>query len=275
MLVSVFIPTYNASAVIGKTLESVLSQSYRDIEVWLVDDASTDNTVQILQEWQERDPRLHILAKEQNEGFVPYSWNRVFPLLKGEFTLYMSHDDSLSPNCIELLVEAQRQTGADCVIPDCVFTTATATTTTTSTSNNQSSGQLTLPLSLTLFSPRTAFARMLNYDIPGFALWRTSMIKRIGMPTEAWNSDEGMQRIWALNSKNGVALCPEAKFYYYLTEASITRGLKPYHITGLKTQRRLLRTAFAHLIFLTHPLPVIRFAWQYLKSWRYLTKELG
>ncbi|MDO4497666.1 MAG: glycosyltransferase family 2 protein, partial [Bacteroidales bacterium] len=122
MKVSIFIPTYNATGCIGDTLQSVLAQTYKDIEVWVVDDCSPDNTVEYLKEWQQRDERVHVLAKEKNEGFVPYSWVRVFPLLKGEFTLYMSHDDYLSPDCIELLVKKQQETGADCIIPDCVFT---------------------------------------------------------------------------------------------------------------------------------------------------------
>ncbi|MBQ0058203.1 MAG: glycosyltransferase family 2 protein [Bacteroidales bacterium] len=264
-MVSVFIPTHNASAIIGKTLQSVLSQTYVELEVWAVDDCSTDDTVQVLKDWQKRDSRLHIISKEKNEGFVPYSWNRVFPLLKGEFTLYMSHDDYLSPDCIALLVKAQQETGADCVIPDCVFTYDDG--------RQQSSAFVLHPSSL--LSPQKAFARMLNYDIPGFALWRTSVIRNVGMVTEAWNSDEGMQRIWALNCKNGVSLCPAARFFYRLTDASITRGLKPYHLTGLKTQRRLLNAAFANGIWWRYPLPVIRFAWQYLKSYRYLHQQLG
>ncbi len=110
---------------------------------------------------------------------------------------------------------------------------------------------------------------MLNYDIPGFALWRTSMIREIGMPTEAFNSDEGMQRIWALNS-NKVAIDSSAKFYYFLTERSITRGLNPYHLSGLKTQKRLLKETFSNGIWWRYPKATFRFVWQYFKSYRYL-----
>jgi len=129
-------------------------------------------------------------------------------------------------------------------------------------------------LSDTTLTRKQAFARMLNYDIPGFALWRTALIKKIGMPTEAWNSDEGMQRIWALNCKNGVALCPEAKFYYFLTNASITKGLKPYHKTGLLTQKRLLKAILLHGIWIRYPYLLLRFCVQYMKSYVYLKKNL-
>lgn len=260
MKVSVFIPTYNAASCIEKTLRSVLEQTYSNLEVWIVDDCSTDNTCEILQAQAEQDSRVKLLFKEKNEGFVPYSWNRVFPVLNGEFTFYMSHDDQISPDCIERLVRTQQKTGSDTVIPDCVFTYEDG--------HQKSSLSLTLTL-----SSKEAFAKMLNYDIPGFALWRTAMIREIGMPTEAFNSDEGMQRIWALKS-NKVAIDGSAKFCYLLTEGSITRGLKPYHLTGLKTQKRLLKTAFCSGIWWRYPKETVRFAWQYLKSYRYLHKNL-
>ena len=261
MTVSVFIPTYNASGCIDATLKSVLCQTYKDLEVWVVDDCSPDDTVAILRRWQERDSRVNILTKEKNEGFVPYSWNRVFPRLKGELTLYMSHDDYLSPDCIELLVKSQQESGVDAVIPDCVFV------------YDDGLEKSSFSSSIT-FSARKAFARMLNYDIPGFALWRTSLIKDKGMPTEAWNSDEGMQRIWALNCKNGVALCPQAKFFYRISQASITKGLKPYHLTGLKTQKRLFKAAFLSGTCFCYPKEFLRFVWQYLKSYGYLMRNI-
>lgn len=270
MKVSVFIPTYNASSCIEKTLRSVLEQTYSNLEVWIVDDCSTDNTREILQAQAEQDSRVKLLFKEKNEGFVPYSWNRVFPLLNGEFTFYMSHDDQISPDCIERLVRTQQKTGSDTVIPDCVFTYEDGHQKSSLSSYSPFGSCSSKALSL---SSKEAFAKMLNYDIPGFALWRTAMIREIGMPTEAFNSDEGMQRIWALKS-NKVAIDGSAKFYYLLTEGSITRGLKPYHITGLKTQERLLKETFSNGIWWRYPKETLRFAWQYLKSYRYLKSSM-
>lgn len=257
MLVSIFIPTYNASTCIDSTLENVLGQTYSNLDVWVVDDCSTDDTLTKLQLWQKRDTRLHVLAKERNEGFVPYSWNRVFPHLKGEFTLYMSQDDYLSLECIEQLVNNQQKSDADAIIPNCILVYDDGRTQSAFSSSS-------------FLSCRQAFARMLNYDIPGFALWRTSLIRSVGMPTEAWNSDEGMQRIWALHCKKGVSLCFEAIFYYHIAANSITIGLRPYHLTGLKTQQRLICTSIIYGIVYQYPFSVFRFAWQFFKSYIYL-----
>ena len=261
-MVSVFIPTFNASACIDKTLTSVLEQTYSDLEVWLVDDCSTDDTVGKLKEWQKKDPRVHLITKDHNEGFVPYSWNRVFPLLNGEFTLYLSHDDYLASDCIERLVNAQYETGVDAVIPNVIFVQKESGKEKESFAGTDNSK----------LSPREAFARMLNYDIPGFALWRTELIRSLGMPTEAWNSDEGMQRLWALNAPKGVTICPSAKFYYLITSSSITQGLKPYHISGLKTQKRLLIASISSGTWFMHPSKWLRFVWQFFKSYVYLKR---
>lgn len=269
-MVSIFIPTYKANpSLLEETLQSVLQQTYADLEIWLVDDASTDGTPALLDEWASRDARIHVIHKEKNEGFVPFSWNRVFPYLQGEWTLYMSHDDLLAPDCISHLV-AEATEGVDCIIPTCI---------------GFEQNHLAPEHSLDAFnqknnfkqrehlSCREAFARMLNYDIPGFALWRTSLIRDYGMPTEAFNSDEGMQRIWALHS-DSVVLCPAARFYYRIVPSSITKGLKPYHRTSLLTQRRLLKAAIEAGIWWRYPKPVLVFFIQYLRSWRYLSKAL-
>ena len=273
MLVSIFIPTYNASCCIDETLNSVLSQTCTNLEVWVVDDCSTDSTPQILDAWASQDSRVKVLHKERNEGFVPFSWNHVFPLLTGEFTLYLSHDDLLSADCIEKLVAKQQEAGADCVIPEVRMWNAAQDEKEILDGSWTIHGNSCLAKGMTVVNGKTAFAHMLNYDIPGFALWRTELIRKVGMPTEAWNSDEGMQRIWALNCMK-VTFDADAKFYYRITPGSITKGLKPYHLTGLKTQQRLLETAIGQGLWWKAPIQVIKFGIQYLKSYRYLHSQL-
>lgn len=260
-MISVFIPTYNSATSIERTIDCILTQTYKDLEICIVDDCSTDDTLQILERISAAEPRVRYIQKEKNGGFVPDSWNRAFPMLRGEFTFYLSHDDLLSPDCLERLAEIQRQTGADCVIPDVVFCKGEI--------DNDAYKKAASAETPLILDPKTAFAKMLNYDIPGFALWRTELIRRIGMPTEAFNSDEAMQRIWALGC-NRVVIDKTARFYYLIARDGITTGLKPYHLAGLKTQQRLLKTAFSSGIWWRFPKETLRFLWQYLRSYRYL-----
>ena len=236
MLVNVFIPTYNAQVtLLDETLNSVLRQTYSDIELWLVDDASTDDTPKRLDEWAKRDSRIHVIHKK-HDGSVPFAWNEVFPKLNGEFTLYMSHDDLLSEDCIEKLVKKQQEGDYDCVIPSCVGFEKDCTKPEDSFEEFNKKSNVS---GRKVMSGREAFFEMLDYGIPGFALWRTDLIREIGMPTESFNSDEGMQRIWALHCKE-VAFEGDAKFYYRMVAGSITKGLKPYHYGSLLTLLRLI-----------------------------------
>ncbi len=67
-LVSVCIPTFNYGRLIGEAIESILAQEYREIEVLIVDDASTDDTEAIVRQWSRRDPRVHYRRNSSNLG---------------------------------------------------------------------------------------------------------------------------------------------------------------------------------------------------------------
>ena len=80
--VSICIPTYNSATTIGETLNSILSQTYQDLEILVVDNASEDNTVKVAQEFV--DPRIRIYENETNLGGEG-NFNRCIALAKGEY----------------------------------------------------------------------------------------------------------------------------------------------------------------------------------------------
>ncbi len=241
MHISIFIPTYNARTYIVKTLHSVLSQSYYDIEVICVDDGSTDGTCELLLQCAEKDSRLKVLQKS-HEGSVPYAWNFVMPHLQGEFTLYMSQDDLLAPDCLRNLVDAVSSTEVDAVIPSVTFFEKDMAL---PESSYEEINKRYALFGKVECSGKEAFNDMLDYSIPGFALWRTTKIRTCGMPTHSFNSDEGMQRLWMLHCRR-VAFAPRARFGYRQSEASIARGLKAYHFRSLCTQIQLWTAMNSH-----------------------------
>lgn len=267
-LVNIFIPTFNAIDCIEETLNSVLSQTYQNLEVWIVDDASTDGTQEVLKAWESKDSRLHLILKDVNGGNVPLVWNIVLPHLHGEWTLYMSHDDLLSNDCIELLAEKGKD-DVECVIPTCVGFESNPLKPEAHLRefNRRSDVSERKPV----ITGRKAFDLMLNYDIPGFALWKTSLIQKMGMPTKSFNSDECMQRLWALNCRQ-VAFCPKAKFYYHLSPNSIVKGLKPYHYGSLLTQRRLLKAIMQKGVISAN---AFRFLYKWMRSEIYLRRQFS
>ena len=68
MKISVVVPNYNHSASISQTIDGILSQTYRDFELIIVDDGSTDNSVEILKRYQQKDSRIQLLLFSQNRG---------------------------------------------------------------------------------------------------------------------------------------------------------------------------------------------------------------
>jgi glycosyltransferase involved in cell wall biosynthesis len=100
-LVSVLIPCYNAGRWIRETLESVLAQTWPNIEIVVVDDGSTDNTVAVIDEVNSTRIKLF---KQQNSGAAS-ARNRAFTESRGDFIQYLDADDLLSPNKIHLQME--------------------------------------------------------------------------------------------------------------------------------------------------------------------------
>lgn len=234
-MISIFIPTYNGEKYLAKTIESLLAQSYRDFEVLCIDDSSIDSTFSILKQYGEKDSRIKAY-KKVHEGDVPHSWQYVFPLIRGEFILYMSQDDLLATDSIEKLVLRQKETETDAVLPVTLFYEE---------GKDEKDSKVLKGVRGNLqpiLSGRDAFRLMLDYEISGFALWKTSIVKGVGMRTESYNSDELAQREW-------VAACEEVAFsdalFYYRrdNEQAITRTFTNRNLYRPLTEARLLDLA--------------------------------
>ncbi|HZW68470.1 MAG TPA: glycosyltransferase family 2 protein [Pseudogracilibacillus sp.] len=91
-LVSVITPAYNAARFIGEAIESVLQQSYENWEMIIVDDCSTDNTVEIVQAYIEKDDRIKLYQLEQNSG-SGVARNRAMDEAQGRFIAFLDSDD--------------------------------------------------------------------------------------------------------------------------------------------------------------------------------------
>jgi glycosyltransferase involved in cell wall biosynthesis len=102
-LVSVIIPAYNAEAFIGRTLESVLSQTYKNIEVLVVDDGSQDRTGEIVESFAQQDSRVTLL-KQKNAG-VAAARNLAIEKSQGEYIAPIDADDIWYPQKLEKQVQ--------------------------------------------------------------------------------------------------------------------------------------------------------------------------
>lgn len=118
--VSVIIPIYNVEKYLPDCVDSVLEQSYQDLQIILVDDGSTDAGGAICDEYALRDARITVVHKEN--GGLSDARNSGLPVAVGEFVLYLDSDDFLEPNAIETLIMAQSETDADIVLGNYWYT---------------------------------------------------------------------------------------------------------------------------------------------------------
>lgn len=113
-LVSVLIPCYNAQDYLAETLDSVISQTYRNLEVIIVDDGSTDLSRQILLDYAKKDERIQLFF-QPNKG-PSAARNKAFEISKGEWIQYLDADDLLNP----FKIEGQLSSALECKQKDVV-----------------------------------------------------------------------------------------------------------------------------------------------------------
>ncbi len=102
-LVSIIVVTYNSSLYVEETLDSAFRQDYKNIELIVTDDCSTDNTVKIVSDWLEKHShrfvRCEIVPAEKNGG-IPSNVNKGLKVVKGKWVKVIAGDDILTDNCI-------------------------------------------------------------------------------------------------------------------------------------------------------------------------------
>jgi len=103
-LVSIIIPTYNTEKFIGATLQSVQNQTYQNWEMILVDDASTDQTVKIIQEFGDTDERIKLSVLPKNSG-NGYARNVALEKATGKYIAYLDADDLWFPTKLEKQIQ--------------------------------------------------------------------------------------------------------------------------------------------------------------------------
>lgn len=102
-LVSVILPVYNGAYVLAKSIDSVLNQSYKNIELIIVNDGSTDDSLEIAKYFAGRDNRIKIIDQENKK--LPTALSVGFRAARGEFLTWTSADNIMLPDCVKILVE--------------------------------------------------------------------------------------------------------------------------------------------------------------------------
>lgn len=117
-LISVIVPVYNAEAFIDQCLESIVAQTYRHLEIIVVDDGSTDGSGTQCDRWAGRDERIRVI--HQPNGGHSAARNAALDVMTGDLVMMVDSDDVVHPDCAATLLDVMNRTGADIAVCDYV-----------------------------------------------------------------------------------------------------------------------------------------------------------
>lgn len=113
--ISVIIPVYNVEPYLRQCLDSVVNQTLKDIEIICIDDCSTDNSLEILKEYAQKDGRIVLIHMEVNQGAY-VARNKGLEVASGEYIGFVDPDDYIELNTYEVSYNTARQNDADIVV---------------------------------------------------------------------------------------------------------------------------------------------------------------
>lgn len=102
--VSIVLPCYNGAALLGEAIESCVNQTFQDWELIIINDCSTDNTLEVANEYASKDARIAVYTNEKNSK-LPASLNNGFRKATGEYWTWTSDDNILHPDMLETMVD--------------------------------------------------------------------------------------------------------------------------------------------------------------------------
>lgn len=114
-LLSVIVPVYNVEMTLDRCMKSIVNQTYRNLEIILIDDGSTDGSRKLCKEWCRRDTRVILKSKKQNEGLAE-ARNTGMRMCHGEYIAFVDSDDYLEGDAYEQMISVMKHDGSDMVV---------------------------------------------------------------------------------------------------------------------------------------------------------------
>lgn len=214
--ISIVIPVYNVEKYVSKCLQSVVNQTYRNLEIIIVNDGSTDNSVEIVKKYKKIDQRIKLINKEN--GGLSSARNAGISLVTGQYVTFIDSDDWISSNYIDEMVLETFKYSSDIV----------SIRETLVEGNRYQKHLLGTDTGQKVFEGNCADALFSFWDT-NFAwgkLIRTNLIKdKIEFPVGRNYEDIGtMYKIY--DRANTLVISDKASYFYRIRENSITNNIK-------------------------------------------------
>ena len=211
-LISVVMPVYNVSDYIEQCLKSLMNQTYQNLEILVIDDCGTDDSIVKAEALAAQDERIHIIYNPGNQG-VAESRNNGIANAHGEFLAFIDSDDWVAPDFYEKLYQAMQEQDADIAVGDTVYWYS---------EKNQTSGWVS-DFNFKTNKKVVSTPEDKQYNLYACAIWdklyKTKLFKKynITYPVGMRLEDMSINAIITILAKR-IALVKEAKLYYRQNE---------------------------------------------------------
>lgn len=222
-LISVIIPIYNAGKYLTPCIESVINQSYRNLEIILIDDGSKDNSLAICQQYAQEDERISVIAKEN--GGVSSARNAGLAVCHGQWVSFVDSDDFLELDAYEHCAHIISQHSCEAVCFE--FYATFPTHENKHSMSPERYGVLNRKESMYLLHGGLPFTwcRIFRRDIIGDTLFDTGIAR----------GEDGKFNTQVLHRANAVYFTDKALYHYVQSEESACRGkFRPIQLTAMK-----------------------------------------
>ena len=226
MLVSIVVPCFNCEHTIQRTINSLFRQTYRNLEIILIDDGSTDKTAHIVDNLKQNDSRI-VVKHIPNKG-VSHARNVGINISQGSFITFVDSDDELEPNIIQQAIIAQKKIDADIVF----FGHADITIKTSSTNRHDYS--LVKPIDLTIAQHNeTFFQTMFELERSRylFSCWgkliRKSWIADTRFETDINYGEDTTWILTLLKKKGRIIAIPDIGYLYHQSSQGLLNSFSP------------------------------------------------
>lgn len=206
---------YNKAPYLRQSLNSILQQDMGDLELICVDAASTDSSLEILNEYASKDPRVKVYGTAYSR--IPAATkNYGLDRSSGDYVFNLDADDYLQADTLGKMLARAQETGADAIVPDLQTVSETGENLPPLISGVKGDRSM-------LLTNRQAVTESLDWTIHGFALWRGDLIRRIRFEEFGAYSDEYSTRVLFFNCGK-VGFC-SGTYFHRVSSQSLTRRL--------------------------------------------------
>ena len=209
--ISIIIPVYNVESYLQQCVESVISQTYSNLEIILVDDGSPDNCPALCDEWAKKDNRIKVIHKK-NEG-LSAARNSAIKVASGEYLLFIDSDDYVSNELCEIAIRSMENFCADVIVfgYEKFF-------------ENSSETEIIKPDEIKTLSKEDSLRKLITGDIDNYAwnkLYKKYLFDDIGYPEGfVWEDIGTTYKVFEKSEK--IVLIDDVLYFYRQRKTSIT-----------------------------------------------------